>query len=102
MPGIPGVHSPGQPPTAPLQAVARDPPAMAGGGRVARSVQSRRKGGTSMSESPTLRLLRSVSSEVTQTVILTRVAGRTPMPPGEELEAFEAGRDHGHPDFVDQ
>jgi precorrin-4/cobalt-precorrin-4 C11-methyltransferase len=26
--------------------------------------------------------------EVTQTVILTRVAGRTPMPPGEELEAL--------------
>ncbi len=28
--------------------------------------------------------------EVTQTVILTRVAGRTPMPPGEELEALAA------------
>ncbi|MFA7241791.1 MAG: precorrin-4 C(11)-methyltransferase [Sulfuricellaceae bacterium] len=30
--------------------------------------------------------------EVTQTVILTRVAGRTPMPPGEELEALAAHR----------
>ena len=28
--------------------------------------------------------------EITQTVILTRVAGRTPMPPGEELEALAA------------
>jgi precorrin-4/cobalt-precorrin-4 C11-methyltransferase len=28
--------------------------------------------------------------EVTQTVILTRVAGRTPMPPGEDLEALAA------------
>ena len=28
--------------------------------------------------------------EVTQTVILTRIAGRTPMPPGEELEALAA------------
>jgi len=28
--------------------------------------------------------------EVTQTVILTRVEGRTPMPPGEELEALAA------------
>jgi len=28
--------------------------------------------------------------EVTQTAILTRVAGRTPMPPGEELEALAA------------
>lgn len=28
--------------------------------------------------------------EVTQTVIFTRVAGRTPMPPGEELEALAA------------
>jgi len=28
--------------------------------------------------------------EVTQTVILTRVAGRTPMPPGEELDALAA------------
>ena len=28
--------------------------------------------------------------EVTQTVILTRVAGRTPMPAGEELEALAA------------
>lgn len=28
--------------------------------------------------------------EVTQTVVLTRVAGRTPMPPGEELEALAA------------
>lgn len=28
--------------------------------------------------------------EVTQTVILTRVAGRTPMPPGEELETLAA------------
>ena len=26
--------------------------------------------------------------EITQTVILTRVAGRTPMPPGEDLEAL--------------
>jgi precorrin-4/cobalt-precorrin-4 C11-methyltransferase len=30
--------------------------------------------------------------EVTQTVILTRVAGRTPMPPGEDLEALAAHR----------
>ena len=30
--------------------------------------------------------------EVTQTVILTRVAGRTPMPPGEALEALAAHR----------
>lgn len=30
--------------------------------------------------------------EVTQTVILTRMAGRTPMPPGEELEALAAHR----------
>jgi len=30
--------------------------------------------------------------EVTQTVILTRVAGRTPMPAGEELEALAAHR----------
>ncbi|WP_024297230.1 precorrin-4 C(11)-methyltransferase [Methylomicrobium lacus] len=30
--------------------------------------------------------------EVTQTVILTRVSGRTPMPPGEELEALAAHR----------
>ena len=30
--------------------------------------------------------------EVTQTVILSRVAGRTPMPPGEELEALAAHR----------
>lgn len=30
--------------------------------------------------------------EVTQTVIFTRVAGRTPMPPGEELEALAAHR----------
>ncbi len=30
--------------------------------------------------------------EVTQTVILTRVAGRTPMPPGEELDALAAHR----------
>jgi precorrin-4/cobalt-precorrin-4 C11-methyltransferase len=30
--------------------------------------------------------------EVTQTVILTRVAGRTPMPPGEGLEALAAHR----------
>jgi len=30
--------------------------------------------------------------EITQTVILTRVAGRTPMPPGEELEALAAHR----------
>lgn len=30
--------------------------------------------------------------EVTQTVILTRVAGRTPMPPGEELESLAAHR----------
>jgi precorrin-4/cobalt-precorrin-4 C11-methyltransferase len=30
--------------------------------------------------------------EVTQTVILTRVAGRTPMPPGEELAALAAHR----------
>ena len=30
--------------------------------------------------------------EVTQTVILTRVAGRTPMPSGEELEALAAHR----------
>ena len=28
--------------------------------------------------------------EVTQTVILTRVAGRTPMPPGEDLESLAA------------
>ena len=28
--------------------------------------------------------------EITQTVILTRVAGRTPMPPGEDLEALAA------------
>jgi siroheme synthase len=32
--------------------------------------------------------------EVTQTVILTRVAGRTPMPPGEELEALAAHKTH--------
>jgi precorrin-4/cobalt-precorrin-4 C11-methyltransferase len=30
--------------------------------------------------------------EVTQTVILTRVAGRTPMPPGEDLAALAAHR----------
>jgi len=30
--------------------------------------------------------------EVTQTVIFTRVAGRTPMPPGEDLEALAAHR----------
>ena len=30
--------------------------------------------------------------EVTQTVIFTRVAGRTPVPPGEELEALAAHR----------
>ena len=30
--------------------------------------------------------------EVTQTVILTRVAGRTPMPPGEDLESLAAHR----------
>jgi precorrin-4/cobalt-precorrin-4 C11-methyltransferase len=30
---------------------------------------------------------------VTQTVILTRVAGRTPMPPGEDLEALAAHAD---------
>ena len=30
--------------------------------------------------------------ELTQTVILTRVAGRTPMPAGEELEALAAHR----------
>lgn len=30
--------------------------------------------------------------EVTQTVILSRVAGRTPMPPGEDLEALAAHR----------